>query len=154
MNKELEQRIRDNLGANILIEYDNQNREIDYKQIKLMRASEIVLLDKKIESNKKNIAKEVEKKNKQLEIEQKDLEEKQKKYQEEQEFMNKYSLLKFIIVHNYSMLKGLVTDESFFEQDFSYLFKMERSIERSKAIKDLIESNNQFKIIYEAIGGE
>lgn len=154
MNKELEQRLRNNIGANILVEYDNQERVVGYQQIKLMKAAEVIALEKQIAKNKKIIAAENESKNKQLEIEQKELAEKRRIYDEEQDFMNKYSLIKFMTVFNFAMLKGLVNDESFFEQDFSYLFGMLRSMERSFKIKELVESNNEFKVLYDAIGGE
>lgn len=154
MNKELEQRLRNNIGANILVEYDNQERVVGYQQIKLMKAAEVIALEKQISKNKKIIAAENESKNKQLEIEQKELAEKRRIYDEEQDFMNRYSLTKFMTVFNFAMLKGLVNDESFFEQDFSYLFGMLRSMERSFKIKELVESNNEFKVLYDAIGGE
>ena len=154
MNKELEQRLRNNIGANILVEYDNQERVVGYQQIKLMKAAEVIALEKQIAKNKKIIAAENESKNKQLEIEQKELAEKRRIYDEEQDFMNKYSLIKFMTVFNFAMLKGLVNDESFFEQDFSYLFGMLKSMERSFKIKELVESNNEFKVLYDAIGGE
>ena len=51
MNKELEQRVRNNLGANILIKFDDQEREVGYHQIKLLKATEIIALEKKIEKN-------------------------------------------------------------------------------------------------------
>lgn len=154
MNKELEQRLRNNIGANILVEYDNQERVVGYQQIKLMKAAEVIALEKQISKNKKIIAAENESKNKQLELEQKELAEKRRIYDEEQDFMNRYSLTKFMTVFNFAMLKGLVNDESFFEQDFSYLFGMLRSMERSFKIKELVESNNEFKVLYDAIGGE
>ena len=154
MNKELEKRIRDNIGANILIDYDEKNREIAYHQVRLMKATEIVELDKKIESNKKVIEEENKVKEEKLLLEQKEIEQKQIEYEEEQKFMNKYSLQKFITVYNFIMLKGLVDDESFFVKDISYLFKMDRSIERSKKIKEFVESNENFKKIYESVGGE
>lgn len=154
MNKELEKRIRDNMGANILVDYDEKNREIAYHQIKLMKASEIVELDKKIESNKKIIEEENKIKEEKLLLEKKELEQKQIAYEEEQKFLNFYSLQKFMTVYNFAMLKGLIDDESFFAKDISYLFKMDKSIERSKKIKEFVESNENFKDIYESIGGE
>lgn len=154
MNKDLENRVRNNLGANILVEYDDQERAVGYQQVKLMKASEIVSLEQTITKNKKIIAAEQEEKNKKLELEKRELAEKQRIYNEEQEYMNRYSLTKFITVFNFAMLKGLVNDESFFEQDLSYLFEMLKSIERSTMIKEIVESNEEFKKLFDALGGE
>ena len=154
MNKELEQRVRNNLCANILIKFDDQEREVGYHQIKLLKATEIIALEKKIEKNNKIIAAEQEEKNKKIELEKRELAEKQRIYNEELECMNRYSLTKFITVFNFAMLKGLVNDESFFEQDLSYLFETLKSVERSTMIKEIVESNEEFKKLFDALGGE
>ena len=62
MNKELEERVRNNLGANVMIEYDEQGRKIGYQHIKLMKATEIIDLNKEVEQNKQSIVMENEKK--------------------------------------------------------------------------------------------